>query len=416
MATQAVWPLNENGEIVFSAGTGSGNVAGYLSQDVLPSADDGSVPVTIRGYNSVLKASQIRAVALGDSITQANNTVVGSAGGSWFEFFCSASGQSFTRVNNAGVGGNTSTMMLSRFDTDVTPYKPDVVFLMAGTNDVSQSFTKTVSMGNFTNIKKKCDAINAQLVVLLIAPRNDRTDETQRFNSWIREFALNNDVLVYDVWGVSRDPATGGWKAGLSVDGVHPNQAAQAAAGLELWKQVPQLTYTLPQLPNFNTDTLTQNSAIRTNILFLTDSNSDGTPDGWGAYGASSTRTLTAATYPVIGNQFNLAVSGITSIAVCERTINTPINVGDIVRVVFKLKTNNVVSGNGKFSVRIQSSSSERIGHSDVSADVDGVMYVEFKATTSSTSFNCQIVLDRLSTSSAASYSVSVAQWQVYIN
>ena len=44
--SQTVWPLNENGEIVFSAGTGSGTVTGYLSQDVLPSAD-GGIPVII---------------------------------------------------------------------------------------------------------------------------------------------------------------------------------------------------------------------------------------------------------------------------------------------------------------------------------------------------------------------------------
>lgn len=50
--SQTVWPLNENGEVVFSAGTGSGNVSGYLNQDVLPSADNGSVPVVINNLKS----------------------------------------------------------------------------------------------------------------------------------------------------------------------------------------------------------------------------------------------------------------------------------------------------------------------------------------------------------------------------
>lgn len=52
MAIQTVWPLNENGEIVFTAGTGSGNVTGYLSQDVLPSADGGGIPVVIGDVQS----------------------------------------------------------------------------------------------------------------------------------------------------------------------------------------------------------------------------------------------------------------------------------------------------------------------------------------------------------------------------
>lgn len=50
--SQTVWPLNENGEIVFTAGTGSGNVTGYLNQDVLPSAGGGSVPVRISGFTT----------------------------------------------------------------------------------------------------------------------------------------------------------------------------------------------------------------------------------------------------------------------------------------------------------------------------------------------------------------------------
>lgn len=50
--SQTVWPLNENGEIVFSAGTGSSSVVEYLNQDVLPSNSDGSVPVVIQGMSS----------------------------------------------------------------------------------------------------------------------------------------------------------------------------------------------------------------------------------------------------------------------------------------------------------------------------------------------------------------------------
>lgn len=50
--SQTVWPLNENGEIVFTAGTGSSNVTGYLNQDVLPSAD-GGIPVRVKDNSFV---------------------------------------------------------------------------------------------------------------------------------------------------------------------------------------------------------------------------------------------------------------------------------------------------------------------------------------------------------------------------
>lgn len=58
--SQTVWPLNENGEIVFTAGTGSGNVTGYLNQDVLPSTD-GGIPVVF----AKTKTGSISAESLG---------------------------------------------------------------------------------------------------------------------------------------------------------------------------------------------------------------------------------------------------------------------------------------------------------------------------------------------------------------
>lgn len=60
--SQTVWPLNENGEIVFTAGTGSGNVTGYLNQDVLPSAD-GGIPAVFPSEAVAFKQSGTGAVS-----------------------------------------------------------------------------------------------------------------------------------------------------------------------------------------------------------------------------------------------------------------------------------------------------------------------------------------------------------------
>ena len=87
--SQTVWPLNENGEIVFTAGTGSGNVTGYLNQDVLPSAD-GGIPVRFSN--------------LGD---------VTLSGGSWVKF------QGMVRLQITGIG--TITIDARNYNGDVTP-------------------------------------------------------------------------------------------------------------------------------------------------------------------------------------------------------------------------------------------------------------------------------------------------------
>lgn len=67
--SQTVWPLNENSEVVFNAGTGSGNVTGYLSQDVLPSKPDGSVPVVFGGMDTSLVNSLKRSALVGSELS-----------------------------------------------------------------------------------------------------------------------------------------------------------------------------------------------------------------------------------------------------------------------------------------------------------------------------------------------------------
>lgn len=64
--SQTVWPLNENGEIVFTAGTGSSNVTGYLNQDVLPSAEGGGIPVVLKGFGEEFTPEQFGAIGDGN--------------------------------------------------------------------------------------------------------------------------------------------------------------------------------------------------------------------------------------------------------------------------------------------------------------------------------------------------------------
>jgi hypothetical protein len=53
MATNSVWPVNEQDEIVLVVGNGTQNKAGYVSQDFVSTNQDATaVPVTIRGMSS----------------------------------------------------------------------------------------------------------------------------------------------------------------------------------------------------------------------------------------------------------------------------------------------------------------------------------------------------------------------------
>lgn len=96
---------------------------------------------------------------------------------------------------------------------------------------------------NMVRWLESCHVNGAIPVFLTPAPRNGITlaQETVRRTvvQAIKDFCASNDVLCIDrdsVW-TNYDSATGGYKAGLFADDLHPN-AAGYAAELELWKQV----------------------------------------------------------------------------------------------------------------------------------------------------------------------------------
>ncbi len=78
-----------------------------------------------------------------------------------------------TTVINAGIGGNTTTEMLARLQRDVLDHRPDLVVLMAGTNDCCNSGKLADPAVTAANYAALADAIlpHARLV-LATAPAN----------------------------------------------------------------------------------------------------------------------------------------------------------------------------------------------------------------------------------------------------
>ena len=70
-----------------------------------------------------------RIICHGDSLTEGKDIKVAYR---WPSLLQNALG---TEVINTGIGGDTTTGLLSRFSTDVIPRKPDLVILMGGIND-----------------------------------------------------------------------------------------------------------------------------------------------------------------------------------------------------------------------------------------------------------------------------------------
>ena len=104
---------------------------------------------------------------LNDSSLNAGKHVL--LGDSWFtQGF--VEGRLRDRLQNAsiiskGIGGNKSSDLLSRFDQDVTAENPDVVWLIAGTNDYYSEVTKDIFVNNMRQMIEKIIAIGARPIV-----------------------------------------------------------------------------------------------------------------------------------------------------------------------------------------------------------------------------------------------------------
>jgi lysophospholipase L1-like esterase len=230
-----------------------------------------------------------RVAFLGDSITQSAWQNSTQTQGSSFPLYAQAlSAGRILAVRNAGVSGERSDQMLARFDADITPYKPNAVVVTAGRNDIAQAVTLATFRTNMIAIFDKVRAIGAIPVIGLIPPVNTGADKptTIKWNTWLRYYAAANGIIVLDFYTLLVDPANGSYAAAYNTDGTHPSVTGYVAMGqLTVDKLAPLLPAWGPPLAVDNGDTA---QLYASNPVLLTDTNADGVPDGWFAYGGSS--------------------------------------------------------------------------------------------------------------------------------
>jgi len=282
-------------------------------------------------------------VFLGDSITCGSNDNANNAQGiSWPLMAMLRSGGRVLMARNAGVAGNTSAQMLARFDSDVTPYAPSAVVLMAGTNDIGNSVTFATYQSNILAILQKIRSIGATPILCTIPCNDDVATRQPRisvWNQWLRRLALSEGAAIFDAYAVLVDPTNGHYLASYYSDGTHPNFAGCLALGQAFADQMtPFLPKWTPPLPLDNGD---NSGLLSTNPILLTDTNADGIPDGWIAYGGTSGfahALVTDASVP--GKMMQITQTANASIRALERAIaSANLAVGDKLAVLGIIKS-----------------------------------------------------------------------------
>jgi lysophospholipase L1-like esterase len=360
---------DDTGALVLSAGSGSGSVAPGL---------------TLAGLGDSKTANG--SVSTTNAATSAQTLLFGALDvRNWHLWACLLSNGALTYAGMAATGGFTSLQVIDTHLQTIIAAKPAMCVVECGTNDVPLGGTTTRT--NLLTIWKALAAAGIVPVLCTLTPRNDFASggtigPLLQLNLWIQRQARLNGwpcVDLYNACAATGPGASGGWAAGLNGDNVHPNGKGAKAMGqavataLQTWT-----TPGPPFLPTVPADTASGRYNGLGNPLF-TDTNADGTPDGWTLSGAPT--AASAADAAVVGNAFSITRTAADGFASGPNTI--PTSQGDVLQVSTRIKSTVEASGGNIYFAVIDASSEAALGFQLQGWNVDipwSTLSVAFKA------------------------------------
>jgi lysophospholipase L1-like esterase len=140
-----------------------------------------------------------------------------------------------------GISGQTTPQMLLRFRQDVVALKPAVVVILGGTNDIAGNTgpsTPEMIEDNIASMTEIAQANGIGVVLCSVLPVYDYpwkrgltpAPTIIALNAWIKSYAARTGAEYADFHGAMSDERHG-LRAGLTADGVHPNEAGYRIMG-----------------------------------------------------------------------------------------------------------------------------------------------------------------------------------------
>jgi len=148
-----------------------------------------------------------------------------------------------------GISGQTTPQMLVRFRADVIALRPNVVVILAGTNDLAGNTGPTTLEAiedNLASMAELSAAHHIRVVLASVLPISDykknkdgkpiiRTaqrppEQIKALNEWLQHYAAENRLTYVDYYSAMIDEK-GFLKDELSNDGLHPNEKGYEVMG-----------------------------------------------------------------------------------------------------------------------------------------------------------------------------------------
>jgi len=185
---------------------------------------------------STAPAKIYRFVALGDSLTAwpANP---------WPSRLDSIDSQ-LKLIRNAGVPGNLTWQMRSRLSADVLAYKPDVLFVMGGTNDLAAGVSQATIIANLRAIVTTAQSHGIHVFLLTIPP-DSYPAMVSRVNSLNGAIVGLGTSLTVRVTNIHRPLASsaGTYIARYTSDGLHLSSLGAQVVANTIYARIKPVGY-----------------------------------------------------------------------------------------------------------------------------------------------------------------------------
>jgi lysophospholipase L1-like esterase len=147
-------------------------------------------------------------------------------------------------LNNAGVPGDTTADMRGRFDRDVLAYKPNVVFILGGTNDLGHKISQATTIANLKAMVVAAKAKGIRVFLMTIPPDSftSMAPYIDSLNNAIVRLGNANSVVVIDIH-TPLSTSDGVYVRKFTSDGLHFSVLGSATVATTVHSRVSRFGY-----------------------------------------------------------------------------------------------------------------------------------------------------------------------------
>ena len=147
-------------------------------------------------------------------------------------------------LNNAGVPGDTTAEMRGRFDRDVLAYKPNVVFILGGTNDLGHNISQATTIANLKAMVVAAKAKGIRVFLMTIPPDSfaSMARSIDSLNAAIVRLGNANSVVVIDIH-TPLSTSDGVYVRKFTSDGLHFSVLGSATVATTVHSRVSRFGY-----------------------------------------------------------------------------------------------------------------------------------------------------------------------------